>query len=92
MLELGDEGEAMHREIARYCSALDGVITVGEGFDSWPAGAASWGHFAGAGDIDLDALVGRLEPGGRVLVKGSNKVFWTQGFVDKLAEALRSRH
>ena len=91
MLELGEEGRVMHQEIAGHCRELDGVVTVGEGFASWPNGAASWGHFESAADIDVISLANRLEPGAHVLIKGSNKVFWTSSFVAKLASALESR-
>jgi UDP-N-acetylmuramyl pentapeptide synthase len=33
-------------------------------------------------------LVAKLEPGDRVLVKGSNRVFWAEGFVDQLLAQL----
>jgi UDP-N-acetylmuramoyl-tripeptide--D-alanyl-D-alanine ligase len=91
MLELGEEGERMHMDLVASCEDLDGVITVGKGFENWPraAGDRYWGHFADAADIDVAELAGRLLPGAHLLVKGSNKVFWTSGFVARLTEALR---
>lgn len=91
ILELGESGRAMHRDLADCCGGLDGVITVGKGFEEWPAGAASWGHAGSSAALDLEALVARLEPGAHVLVKGSNKVFWTSGFVRRLVDALKAR-
>lgn len=93
MLELGASAPAMHGEIAQYCDDLDGVITVGEGFANWPgpASSADWGHYDTAAEIDLDALAVRLSPEATILVKGSNKVFWTTGFVARLREAIRRR-
>lgn len=91
MLELGETGAAMHRGIADHCGTLDGVVTVGAGFDNWPAGRATWGHFDAAGEMDIGRLVSRLLPGATVLVKGSNKVFWTEGFVGKLVDAIKAQ-
>lgn len=93
MLELGDAGEAMHQSLAVDCEALDGVVTVGEGYRVWPneLGERYWGHFDTAADINLDEMRARLEPGATVLVKGANKVFWVNGFVDRLIAALSPR-
>lgn len=91
MLELGEAGAAMHQEIAKYCAGLDGLVTVGQGFAGWPAERTGWGHFDSATDIDVNTLASRIQAGACVLVKGSNKVFWTNRFVDKLAEALKRR-
>lgn len=91
MLELGEEGAAMHQQIADYCGALDGVVTVGPGFADWPSGEANWGHFDTAAAIAVEELAGRIEPGACVLIKGSNKVFWTNRFVDRLVDALKAR-
>ena len=91
ILELGEQGPAMHAALAPHCEGLDGVITVGEGFAGWPAGAATWGHYDSVEDMDIDELASRLMPGTRVLVKGSNKVFWTHNFVKRLVEVLKTR-
>jgi UDP-N-acetylmuramoyl-tripeptide--D-alanyl-D-alanine ligase len=86
MLELGDDSERYHDEVAQHFSGLDQVITVGEGFQS----AQGDTHFASIQDINIDAFVSELRPGDEVLVKGSNKVFWQFGFVDRLLEKLKA--
>lgn len=90
MLELGADARALHESLVPLLSDLDGFITVGSGF----ASVAERGlpqqidHCETAADIDLEILGGLLDPGDSVLVKGSNKVFWQQGFVDALASAI----
>lgn len=92
MLELGEQGVAMHRSLSGNCGDIDGVMTVGDGFAHWPhaLGDRYWGHVRSADEIDLDALASRLEPGAQILVKGANKVFWVGGFTRRLADFLRS--
>ncbi len=89
MLELGDDTQQHHASIEEACAGLDGVITVGEGFDDWgeSLGSRHWGHYPTVAELDIDSLAARLEDA-TVLVKGSNKVFWVHGFVNRLAEAL----
>lgn len=92
MLELGSESHGMHMDIAAACRGLDGVITVGDGFRDLGAalGNCHWEHVDSADDIDLDDLKSRLDGPATLLVKGSNKVFWTRGFVDRLTASLGS--
>ena len=87
MLELGDDNERYHREVAEHFSHLDRVITVGEGFQSSPGET----HLSSVSELELDQFVSELEPGDELLVKGSNKVFWQYGFVDKLISKLEAR-
>lgn len=89
MLELGDESLLMHQEMAAKFKHLDGVITVGEGFKKCPG---NWGHYDNAGQIDLERLCRQqLKPGDTLLVKGSNKVFWLNGFVKALLTVAREQ-
>ena len=91
MLELGDDGIQMHRDIAQHCRGIDGVITVGEGFRDAgfeEAPTSFLGHFASADDIPADWLDQQLGDKGVLLVKGSNRVFWTRNFVNRLVTAL----
>lgn len=92
MLELGEQAELLHASILDSCSGLDGVITVGEGFANAKAvlGDIHWGHYACAGDIDPAELAALFKEGDTILVKGSNKVFWLNNFVEALHSALRS--
>lgn len=91
MFELGDSSEAAHLEIQAQCHGIDLVITVGEGFKVWQddvLAAESWLHYASASDIPLDLVTAK--PDVEVLVKGSNKVFWVEGFVEKLKSLLET--
>ena len=89
MFELGDTSDTSHLEIQAQCHGIDQVITVGEGFKVWQEdvlAAGSWQHYASASDIPLDLLTAK--PDVEILVKGSNKVFWVEGFVEKLKSHL----
>ncbi len=94
MLELGDEGPAYHAGLATWCEQLDRVIAVGDGmkplFERLQA-HQQWLWCSKADDTLLESLVGELQAGDRVLVKGSNRVFWVHGFVTRLCEALKER-
>ena len=91
MLELGVQGPEMHQQLLAACTGLDGVLTVGEGFADWDAavlGERYWGHVDQAAEIDLAQLVAGLDEDAVILVKGSNQVFWVNGFVAKLSRYL----
>lgn len=93
MLELGDGTRAMHAEIEPVCADLDGVITVGAGFEDWgnSLGDRHWAHVESSAELDLEALAARILADGTnatILVKGANKVFWVNQFVDSLSTAL----
>ncbi len=95
MLELGEEGPSYHAGLATRCERLDRVVAVGDGtkplFERLQAGQ-QWLWCSKADDALLEALVGELRAGDRVLVKGSNRVFWVNGFVTRLCDALEERN
>ena len=91
MRELGEETERYHAELVDRCAPLDGVICVGEAiralYDRLPPGIRL--GFAERADQTFAArCAAELVAGDRVLVKGSNTVFWVHNFVDRLVEAL----
>lgn len=88
MLELGESGNAAHRDMIESCRSLDGVVTFGEGFEGAQEllGDIHWGHYESVSEFSLDELADKLKEGDTILIKGSNKVFWVNNFV----EALRS--
>ncbi len=90
MLELGENGKAAHRQIIDECRPLDGVVTVGKGFTGAgeALGDVHWGHYQAAGDLNLNELADELQAGDSILVKGSNKIFWVNGFVEALRAAI----
>ena len=95
MLELGDAGPAFHAELAPLCESIDRVMTVGDGMQPLHAAlkpSQRWLWRTGADDDLLEILAAGLRPGDRVLVKGSNRVFWAQRFVARLCEALQARN
>ena len=94
MRELGHDTARYHAELAGHCSGLEGVFCVGhaikELFDALPArlrhGASERADAAFAA-----YCAERLRPGDRVLVKGSNAVFWTNDFVATLVREVQRR-
>ena len=94
MLELGDASAAYHADLAGACAGLDGVLCVGEAMrglhDALPSAQQLGWHESVAG-VDLDALLERFAAGDRILIKGSNRVFWAQDFVAHLTRMLHQR-
>ena len=90
MLELGPDGPRFHAELAAYCDGLDGVICVGEGMralhDVLPE-SLRLGWYPQADEDLREQVMEMLKKGDVVLVKGSNRVFWARGFVDRLRES-----
>ena len=86
MLELGPQSQEMHLGLAPEIEKLDEVWLVGAGMKDLEGH-----HVDRAGSELLQALSAAIRPGDAILVKGSNRVFWTQGFVTKLHEALKAR-
>ena len=93
MLELGSESAAFHRGLAPFAEALDGVWCVGAGMralaDALPEGKRL-GWFEQADEALTGSLAGQLGAGDVLLVKGSNRVFWAQGYVRSLQDSLES--
>lgn len=94
MLELGDESPQLHRELAAHCGDIALIACVGPGmrplWDALPS-AQRWRYQERVDDDLIGAVVAEVEAGDVVLVKGSNRVFWQHRFVERLANALRSR-
>lgn len=84
ILELGEQSETYHREVASHFVKLDRVITFGNGF----ANHSGYDHFDAVEQFDLQAFVSELRQGDQILVKGSNKVFWQKGFIKSLRAAI----
>ena len=94
MLELGGESDAYHRGLAEACGHVDRVVAVGDGmrvlYDEL-AEPQRWLWRERADDVLLEELVGGIRAGDRVLVKGSNRVFWASQFAGRLAAALEAK-
>ena len=91
MRELGPDTLRYHADLAAHCKGLEGVFCVGDAimglYEALPAAMRR-----GAGERADAAFAAycakRLQAGDRVLVKASNTVFWTGGFVETLAREL----
>ena len=90
MLELGATSAEAHEDLAPLCEVLDEIHLVGEGMRPLAAllGDAAW--HAAADDGLKEAIVEQLESGDHLLIKGSNRVFWANGFAARLIEHLTS--
>ena len=94
MLELGADSDAYHKALADPCRHVDRVVAVGEGmrvlYDQLPE-SQRWLWQESADDQLLEELASGIQPGDRVLVKGSNRVFWASQFAARLASALEAK-
>jgi UDP-N-acetylmuramoyl-tripeptide--D-alanyl-D-alanine ligase len=102
MRELGDLGAAAHEKLLESLAhepALHGIVLVGEQMnlaadrlESTALGQSLNQRICGrfqVANAELEALlVQTLRPGDRVLVKGSNRIFWASAFVSQLLAKL----
>ena len=94
MLELGADTQAFHAGLAPDCEHIDRVMAVGECmrtlYDALRPDQR-WVWQSAADDELLETLVAGLRASDRVLIKGSNRVFWTLQFAGKLQERLKDQ-
>ena len=91
MLELGEASARYHEALLDSCAGIDQVICVGPEMARLHAllPEKQRGGWFGASDRPLlEAILARVCPGQRVLVKGSNRVFWAADFVAQLCAEL----
>ncbi len=102
MRELGGESAQAHRRlIERVVNApsLNGIVLVGDAMGQALSerGGGSKGeriasnslmHYSNSSEALASALTKRLSPGDRLLVKGSNTIFWSENFVEQLLSYL----
>ena len=90
MFELGDDGDRLHAGMAQACRGVDRVVCVGGAmhalYDRLP-GHQRLAYFESPDEIDTDVIADALRPGDVLLLKGSNRVFWSRDF----ARVLRRR-
>ena len=86
MLELGDTSQDAHDALGALLEGQD-AICVGDALQA-VAHQRSLPWFAEADNTLLDVISQRITAQSAVLVKGSNRVFWQNDFVDRLAERL----
>ena len=85
MLELGNITASEHKKMAKVFSAFDKVFLVGEGFKE----TDSSGWFPEANTDLIAEVEAYAKPGDKILIKGSNRIFWAKNFVDKLVESMK---
>lgn len=92
MLELGEGADAFHEQLLPACKKLKAVFCVGTHmhalYKALPPDKR-WGYAKDVSSVDLNKLKSTLKKGDRVLIKGSNRIFWAHGFVDKLVDYIR---
>jgi UDP-N-acetylmuramoyl-tripeptide--D-alanyl-D-alanine ligase len=87
MLELGDAGEAGHLALAAPLEGIDQVFCVGAGTRNLAKTLGCPWHER-ANDNLLQDVTRACTSSSTVLVKGSNRVFWAEDFVQKLRKKL----
>ena len=92
MLELGEFSDELHKEVAHNCNNVDKVVTVGKCFEHAKEyfGEKLLLQVDTADQLDLNLLVAETSSGDTILVKGSNKIFWANRFVDNLITKLEN--
>ena len=94
MFELGKDGERLHAGMAEACRGVDRVFCVGEAmralYDHLP-GHQRLAFFDSPDDVETDAIVDALQPGDVLLLKGSNRVFWSRDFARVLRRRIEQR-
>ena len=94
MLELGADSAAHHEALAPACAGIDRIVAVGAGMEPlWRKLPAEqrWLWRSRADDELMRRLLAELRGGDLVLLKGSNRVFWSVGFASRLGDALAHR-
>ena len=94
MRELGADTARYHAALAGLCDALEGVFCVGQAIEELYHALPPERRlgFSAQADAEFASYCARrLQPGDRVLVKGSNTVFWTNDFVAMLAREVEGR-
>ncbi len=91
MLELGAASRDAHAGLAPLCAELDEIHLVGEGMRPLAAKLDGEAHWHAAADSEFqNTLMNSLKPGDSLLIKGSNRVFWANGFTANLIARLTS--
>ena len=91
MLELGDVTAAAHAGLADACESFEHVFCVGEAMTPLASTLGERAsYFPEPGPELTAALEASLSPGDVLLVKGSNRVFWSRRYVAEIVRAFTS--
>ncbi len=88
MLELGADSENYHRSLAREVASLAGFWGVGDGMRVLESLPNCLGWRPLADDGLLAEVVHTLAIGDHLLIKGSNRVFWSKDFASRLLKLI----
>ena len=90
MLELGDESVQKHKEILQMLRNFDRVFLVGDVFSPLIAenDKKSFSVYSTADENLAREIRSEINEGDTILVKGSNKIFWSHNFVAELCRRL----
>ncbi len=91
MLELGGDARRLHAEMASACRGIDKVVCVGDAMGALNERLPEdrrVAFFPSPEDIDTDVIIEALQPGDVVLIKGSNRVFWSRNFASALGRRI----
>lgn len=98
MLELGEQSEAAHLGLLDACQALDGVALVGQAMEPLARALGPqrllgwWPELSEDAWIELvHVLENTLKLNDKVLIKGSNRVFWQRDIPARLGQLLDQR-
>ena len=92
MLELGDESVQKHKEILQMLRNFDRVFLVGGVFSPLIAenDKKSFSVYSTADENLAREIRSEINEGDTILVKGSNKIFWSHNFVAELCKRLEA--
>ena len=92
MLELGDESVQKHKEILQMLRNFDRVFLVGDVFSPLIAenDKKSFSVYSTADKKLARDIRSEINEGDTILVKGSNKIFWSHNFVAELCKRLEA--
>ena len=90
MLELGDESVQKHEELLQVLKNFDRVFLVGDVFSTLIAehDKKSFSVCSKADKNLARDIRKEINEGDTILVKGSNKIFWSHNFVAELCKRL----
>jgi len=94
MKELGPEEVNYHKDLAQFCTNIDGIFTCGNLMQNLATALPTHQHlhhFQNAQNLNLTHILQHLNPHDALLIKGSNSGFYAHQTVQKIADALQKK-